>query len=98
MGQLITFSVDLTKFVEQKASTTKHTNGRTYANITISINDSTDQYGNNVNAWITQSKEEREAKEPRHFIGNGKVVFPKPDSASPTETTQVSNEQDDLPF
>lgn len=100
MGQLISFSIDLTKFKEKAELTQKGKNGRIYANITISVNDVTDQYGNNVNAWISQSKEEREAKADRHFIGNGKVVFPKPDGAQQAPAPQASpvDEEDDLPF
>ena len=42
---------------------------------TISINDQIDNYGNNVNEWISQTKDEREQKAQRKFVGNGKVVF-----------------------
>ncbi len=47
----------------------------TKRSITIAISDKVDNYGNNVSAWISQSKEEREAKAPKKYIGNGKVVF-----------------------
>lgn len=100
MGQLISFSIDLTKFKEQVECIQKGKNGRSYANITISVNDITDQFGNNVNAWISQSKEEREAKATRHFVGNGKVVFPKPEQAAEsTSAPQATpSEEEDLPF
>ena len=42
---------------------------------TISINDRLDNFGQNVGEWISQTKEEREAKARRIFTGNGKVVF-----------------------
>lgn len=42
---------------------------------TISINDRLDNFGQNVGEWISQTKEEREAKASRIFTGNGKVVF-----------------------
>jgi len=45
--------------------------------ITISVNEKVDNYGNNVSAWITQSKEERESKAARTYVGNGKVIFSK---------------------
>jgi hypothetical protein len=45
--------------------------------ITISVNEKVDNYGNNVSAWITQTKEERDSKAPRTYIGNGKVLFSK---------------------
>ena len=32
-------------------------------------------YGNNASIMISQTQEEREAKKPRTYIGNGKVVW-----------------------
>ena len=46
-------------------------------NITISQNDESNKYGQNVTGWITQTKEQREAKKERFFVGNGKVVWTK---------------------
>ena len=46
-----------------------------YKNYTISINDTTDQYGNNVVVYESQTKEEREAKAKKTYLGNGKVVW-----------------------
>jgi hypothetical protein len=50
-------------------------NDKGWANITISINDDTNQYGQNASAFISQTKEQREAKEAKNYIGNGKVVW-----------------------
>ena len=47
----------------------------TYQNFTISVNDETDMYGNNVSMWVEQTKEERDARAKRTFIGNGKVIW-----------------------
>ena len=44
---------------------------------TISVNSDVDQFGNNVSMWIAQSKEQRDAKAPRNYVGNGTVVFSK---------------------
>ncbi len=49
----------------------------TKRSITISVEDKVDNYGNNVKAWISQTKEERENKAQRVFTGNGKVIFSK---------------------
>lgn len=46
-----------------------------YKNVTISINDEPNQYGQNVSAWYEQTKEERGQQVPRKFIGNGKVIW-----------------------
>jgi hypothetical protein len=46
-------------------------------NITISVSETVDNYGNNVSAWDSQTKEQRDAKAPRNYVGNGTVVFSK---------------------
>jgi hypothetical protein len=45
-----------------------------YIPITISVDDES-RYGQNVSIYIEQSKEEREAKNPRHYIANGSVIW-----------------------
>ena len=42
---------------------------------TINISDTTDSYGNNVSMFKSQTKEQREAKEKRTYVGNGKVFW-----------------------
>lgn len=46
-----------------------------YKNYTISLNDETNGYGQNVSIWESQTKEEKDAKVQRNFVGNGKVVW-----------------------
>jgi hypothetical protein len=46
-----------------------------YENYTISVNDETDQYGNNVAMWVEQNAEQRQNKERRTYVGNGKVIW-----------------------
>lgn len=43
--------------------------------ITLSTNEECDKFGNNVNAYISQSKEQREAKANKFYVGNGKVFW-----------------------
>ena len=50
-------------------------NDKGWANVTLFVNDETNQYGQNVSAANEQSKEQREAKEAKQYIGNGKVVW-----------------------
>ena len=52
----------------------KQPNG-SWKNYTISINDTTDTYGNNVSIYESQTKEEREAKAKKNYFANGKVVW-----------------------
>ena len=44
-----------------------------YLSITVFINDEVDNYGNDASFIISQTKEQREAKEARVYLGNGKV-------------------------
>jgi hypothetical protein len=50
-------------------------NEQGWANITIFVNDETNIYGQNASAAMEQSKEQREAKEAKAYIGNGKVIW-----------------------
>lgn len=43
--------------------------------LTLSVNDDTNQYGQNVSAFVSQSKEDREAKKDKFWTGNGKVLW-----------------------
>jgi hypothetical protein len=47
--------------------------GKVFYNFTVAINDEANQYGQNVSAYDSQTKEEREAKKPKAYIGNGNV-------------------------
>ena len=72
-----------------------------YLNISGFINDEVDQYGNNVAIIVSQSKEEREAKTPRVYLGNGKTnTINAPANAALETNTQApaSVGVDDLPF
>ena len=75
--------------------------------ITVSLNDSSDQYGNNVNSFVAQTKEQREAKKPKFYIGNGKVFWTnhntpelgvKPPAVGGAVAGVPASSDDDLPF
>jgi hypothetical protein len=71
MGSIVNFSLDLNKI--PKSAITKK-NGAAYLNLTMSVNDDS-RYGNNTSVYIAQSKEERDAKTKRDYIGNGRVIW-----------------------
>ena len=103
MGTLINVSLDVTKITKGRLTPGK--NGQMYLDLTLSIEDKTNDYGQNVSGWEAQSKEEREAKQNRNYLGNGKVFFTdgKVEVATKKEETKkaVSVEDDDdpdLPF
>jgi len=107
MSTLITGSIRVDKLPKEKfikGKTDADGNTPVYYNITISIQDET-RYGNNVAFMDSQTKEEREAKKPKNYLGNGKVVWTdgnvvlaekEIDIISGTETAYVKN--DDMPF
>jgi hypothetical protein len=63
----------------------------TYKYYTASINDEQDKYGNNVAISLQQTKEQREAKEKRVYVGNGKVAWTD-------GKIEVAKKEDKLPF
>lgn len=71
MSTIATISIDLNKLDKSKIVHGK--NGSQYYNLNISVNDTTDTYGNNIQVTEPQTKEQRDAKDPRVFYGNGAV-------------------------
>ena len=77
-----------------------------YLPITVTVNDEPDQFGNQGPVIVDQTKEEREAKAAKTYLGNCKVVwtngtFPEPipfgtngQAAAPTKPAV----KEDLPF
>ena len=101
MSTLINASIDVTKIDKSKLY-----NGK-YLNLTISINDQTDTYGNNVGLTESQTKEERDLKTSKRYIGNGKVVYTNGEvkvaekQEKPLQTASqkfAQQEESDLPF
>jgi hypothetical protein len=72
---------------------------------TIAVNDEANAYNQNVSLYLSQTKEQRESKEPKTYFGNGAVVWtdnkvtlaPKKDA--PAENKVVTpNYTGDIPF
>ena len=72
MSAIITYSIRVDKLPKEKFIAGK--DGAVYVNLTMSVNDET-RYGNNTSIYVSQTKEEREAKKQKTYIGNGKVVW-----------------------
>tara|TARA_R100001460_G_scaffold26850_2_gene54392 strand:- start:1691 stop:1993 length:303 start_codon:yes stop_codon:yes gene_type:complete len=72
MSTLINGSIRVDKLPKEKFI--KGKDGAVYYNLTIAVNDET-RYGNNVAFMDSQTKEEREAKMPKTYLGNGKVLW-----------------------
>ena len=74
-----------------------------YLPISISVNDEPDQFGNQGPVIVDQTKEEREAKVEKTYLGNVKVVwtngtFPEPNFDNAPQQTKPKVEAEDLPF
>ncbi len=72
MSTLINGSIRVDKLPKEKFI--KGKDNAVYYNFTISVQDET-RYGNNVAFMDSQTKEERDAKMPKNYLGNGKVVW-----------------------
>ena len=99
MAQLISASIDVTKISKDKL--VKGEKG-TYLNITIAINDEVDQYGNQAGIYESQSKEEREAKAKKNYLGNGKIAWSSEGGSTtksaPAPAPSPTVEEENLPF
>ena len=76
-----------------------------YLPITITLNDEVDQFGNQGPVVVEQTKEERDAKAPKTYLGNVKVVWtdgnnvntaPRDNNSAPATAPAATEE--DLPF
>ena len=102
MAAIAQIKIDLSKLDKSKIYEAK--SGAKYYEFTISINDKTSQYGENISASDSQSKEERDSKADRKFIGGGKVIWVSEDGISVAEKTgetqkpQPQKVDNSLPF
>ena len=71
MSALINFSIDVKKLPTQNFT---EKNGKIWLNLTMAVND-TSKFGKNAAIYVHQSKEEREAKKSRFYLGNGSVIW-----------------------
>ena len=93
MSAIINASIDLSKV---DSSRIFEKDGRKWLSLSISVNDETN-YGNNVGISLSQTKEEREAKQPKTYLGNGKVVWNNGTIVNATKDEPVDT-SNDLPF
>ena len=103
MASIIKTSINLNEIPKDKIMVGK--NGK-YLPITITINDEVDQFGNQGPVVVAQTKEERDAKSPKVYLGNVQVVWTNgdnvdaaPRSDQPTQAAAPAPAvADDLPF
>ena len=98
MSAIVNFNLDLSKL--PKEHMVKGKKG-TYINLTLSINDQTNKFGSNASVTLAQSKEDREAKQDKVYVGNGKVVWTDGTCVRAEKKTESVVEEvatSDLPF
>lgn len=97
MSDLINVSVCVSDIQRDKIK--QADNGKKYMNITVARRREPDQYGNTHTVFMSQTKEERENKVPRTYIGQGKGVdfHSAPVTAESVEAMPPAPD-DDLPF
>ncbi len=102
MALILATSINLNEIPKDKIIVGKK--GK-YLPISITLNDELDQFGNQGPVIVSQSKEEREAKTPKVYLGNVKLVwtngevkkFDFQQQAAPQPKVEEKVE-DDLPF
>ena len=105
MASIIATSINLSEIPKDKIIEGKK--GK-YLPITITLNDETDQFGNQGPVVVQQTKEERDAKTEKVYLGNVKVVWTNDNNVgvAPRQDQPVAQAApaaaaapvDDLPF
>jgi len=106
MAGILKGNLDVTKIPKNKIYEGKK--GK-YIPVVVSINNEVDQFGHNGAVTVDQSKEEREAKEPKIYLGNIKVVWTDGEvmpaaqkqgqsQSAPVSQAAAAPTNDDLPF
>jgi len=102
MASIIKTSINLNNIPKDKIYAGKK--GK-YLPITITLNDELDQFGNQGPVVVEQTKEERDAKAAKTYLGNVKVVWtngqnvdaaPRDNNSAPAPAPAAVEE--DLPF
>lgn len=98
MSALINLSLRVDKLPKEKFVQGK--DGAVYYNFTVSVNDDSNQWGQNVSAIDSQTKEEREAKKTKNYLGNGTVVWTDGNIKTAEKKAEATKEEiaSDLPF
>lgn len=67
-----------------------------YKNFTISISDEVNEHGQNVSMYVAQTKEQRESKEKRQYVGNGSVIWTDGNIVAAPKKEQLNKAQQEL--
>ena len=98
---MITLSICLSDLPKEKIQTA--TNGKKYINLVVDKRKEAGKYGETHTLYVSQSKEEREAKNDKKYVGSGKeyVYNGQQNNSSKASEHQAQEQQqsnDGLPF
>lgn len=102
MGSLISVSIDLSKIKPEDIKVTEK--GQRFVNLVVGVNDETNGYGQNASVTIEQTKEQRDNKVAKQYLGNGRVFWTSGQIAVADKKTTASGSNEDagtdndLPF
>lgn len=96
MYKFLNGGINLSKISKEAITTDK--NGNKWLNITVWLNEVPDQYGNSGSIQINQTKEQRDAKIPKVYIGNLKAPEKKQEQVFVSGSTEPREYTNDLPF
>lgn len=105
MVEILSVSIDLSKI--DKSRIVEGKTGAKYYNLDVIVNDEPDKFGNTVAVIQKQSKEERERKDKKIYLGNGKIVWKSGQEAvqhkqyqkkEETFNSNTDDNYDSLPF
>jgi len=95
MAQIIGCSIDVTKIDKTKLVEGK--NGAKYFNFNVNVEDEPNEYGKDCSITLSQTKEQRDAKEKKVYIGSGKTLW-RSTKTHQTVKQQTNDSSDPLPF
>lgn len=99
MSDFISISVCLSDIPKDRIKAAD--NGKKYINLAVTRMKEPDKYEQTHTVFVSQSKEEREAKENKIYVGKGKEINFTPSGAtvqSVESMPEMNPEEDDLPF
>ena len=98
MSTIINCSIDVDSISADKI--VKHANGKRYWKFSVMERKEPDQYGNTHYVIETQSKDERDAKAPKNYLGSsGKAfTFGQTNGSPQVASNDVAQDDNDLPF
>lgn len=98
---MITLSICLSDLPKEKIQTAS--NGKKYINLVVDKRKEAGKYGETHTLYVSQSKEEREAKEDKKYVGSGKEYVYNSQQSNTTQPSghhaqEQQQNNDGLPF